>query len=170
MQSPIDALHESTEIARATVQVWMSATDLRIRAETYVLTGKAWDRITPELSGEQQCTFTAGYLLDCVERDVRDDDYIHNGFEAAWELARWIKHVVNIPGIERFVTSVVSRLEELFTAGDEKLRNRIAVGVLEHALESPELRPYFAHWSKAPGLAEDYRMALEWGVAHEGGT
>jgi len=96
--------------------------------------------------------------------------HVHNGFEAAWELAAWIKHIVNIPGDEHFVTFVVNRLEELFAAGDEKLRNRIAVGVLEHALESPELRPYFAHWSKDPLLAEEYEMALEWGLAHEGGA
>jgi hypothetical protein len=41
------------------------------------------------------------------------------------------------------------------------------MGFLEHALESPELRPLFAHWAGHAEMREAHARALEWGRAHE---
>lgn len=55
----------------------------------------------------------------------------------------------------------------VWVRADDDTRNRIEKGALEHILEMPALRPYFAHWQTDPVLAESYSCALAWGVAHE---
>jgi hypothetical protein len=170
MLSPIDLLRSGEGIPRTKIVEWMNSPDLRTRAEVYVVTDKAWDRITPEVSADAQCTFMAQYLTDCLARNFRDDDYIHNGFEAAWELASWLKHLVSFPEGAKFIPQVVKQLERLYRSGDEELRNRIEVGVVEHALEAPEVRRFFSAWEKDPDLSDAYAAALEWARAHERGT
>ena len=169
METPIAVLTHEEPISRDIVLGWMRSEDLRTRAEAYVVTGRAWSRILPELEAEQQCPFMAEYLLECLRRDVRDDDYVHNGFEAAWELAAWIKHMVTLPEGAEYVRQTVKALESAFRSGDEGLRNRIHVGVLEHALESRVARPYFASWASSSELSEIFAQALEWAEAHEAG-
>jgi hypothetical protein len=171
MTSPLEVLTHDGSIPQHVVLGWMESKDLRVRAEAYAVTGQAWPRIQPELKANQQCPFMAAYLLECLRLDIRDDEYIHNGFEAAWELASWIKHIVSVPDAAVHVAATVRALESLFFAGDEALRNRIHVGVLEHALESQSVRPFFASWATTNGLAEIYDQALEWAESHEhGGT
>ncbi|MEX2287556.1 MAG: DUF4352 domain-containing protein [Planctomycetaceae bacterium] len=47
------------------------------------------------------------------------------------------------------------------------MRDRIQTGFLEHALEFPELRQVFAHWSKHPEMRETHTRAMEWASACE---
>jgi len=50
-------------------------------------------------------------------------------------------------------------------AGDEE-RDRLLNGCLEHALELAAVRPFFDRWKNDPELAEPWRLAMEWAVAH----
>ena len=43
-------------------------------------------------------------------------DYIHSGFEAAWELAAWLKHLVRIEGTSSIIASVAHKLRETYVA------------------------------------------------------
>lgn len=163
----LDALRSHGAIARADVLRWMSDSDLETRALVYRLTDEAWSRITPELSMKEQCAFMGKYLLECIAANRTDEDHIHSGFEAAWELAAWLKHLEPMEGSEKMIREVVRDLEQVFRAADEKTKNRIETGAVEHILERRALRKYFAHWSKDPALRSAYELCLAWGKAHE---
>ena len=119
------ALESSAPISREEVLGWMSAPDLLTRALVYRLTAKAWDRIRPELTQDQQCSFMAAYLIECIRANVRDDDWIHSGFEAAWELAAWLKHLATMPQTAKGIQSVAVQLKDLCTSA---LTTRRAIG------------------------------------------
>jgi hypothetical protein len=141
--------------------------DLRTRGAVYHLTAQAWERIVPELSMSEQCSFMAGYLFDCLILNPKSEDYVYGGFEAAWELASWLKHLEGREGGGIVITQVARRLTEAYLASDETTRNRIETGAVEHILESKPLRKYFESWASDPVLGKAYELCLEWGQAHE---
>ena len=115
----------------------------------------------------EQCSFMETYLFQCLLQNPDSEDYLHSGFEAAWELAAWLKHLEGIEGTEGFIAGVVQKLTEAYRAADEITRNRIETGAVEHILESRTLRKYFASWEADPVLGQAYELCLEWGKAHE---
>ena len=153
-------------IDRARVLNWMTQPDLETRALVYSLTDNAWSRITPELTMEQQCSFMQKYLLDAVGANRRDEECIHSGFEAAWELAAWLKHLYCLPKTEKIIARVVADLEQLYRTSDAETRNRIETGAVEHIFEEKGLRKYFEHWRRDPDLRTAYELCLAWGKAH----
>src|SRR4051812_42915976 len=93
--SQVLALIDSSDsIPREAVREWIMKGDLRTRGAVYALTASAWSRITPELQGDEQCLFMSAYLLECLLTNPEPEDYLHGGFEAAWELASWLKHLL----------------------------------------------------------------------------
>jgi len=146
---------------------WISDGDLSTRARVYVFTRDAWSQIKPEPEMTEQCAFMAEYLIEGLVRNPPgEDDFIHTGFEAGYELAAWLKHLTNRADGGPIIADVVKRLETAYRAADSETRNRIETGALEHALESRKVRPFFATWSTDPLLAEAHGPALQWGLAH----
>ena len=145
----------------------MADSDLETRAIIYELTNKAWSRISPEPSMDEQCAFMSEYLLACIKVNQSDQEYIHSGYEAAWELAAWLKHLGTLEGTEKVIARVVRDLEKLYRLSDAKTRNRIETGAVEHILEDRRLRRFFLHWREDPELKSAYELCLEWGKAHE---
>ena len=163
------ALAGTDAIAKSDVLRWMRDGDLLTRARVYHLTAKAWSRIQPELTMDEQCDFMADYLLECIESNPDPqmrEDYLHSGFDAGHSLTAWLKHLVARPEAARVIADVAARLEKLYRAGNEQTRTRIEQGALEHILEKPALRPYFSHWQRDPVLREAYEPALLWGLEH----
>jgi len=96
------------------------------------------------------CNLIKDYLLRCLAENPEAGDYVHSGYEAAWELAGWLKH-----------------LENLDTDAEHRDgRERITDGFLEHVFERPSLRRFFDGWRGDPELGEAYSLASEWGDAH----
>jgi hypothetical protein len=109
----------------------------------------------------------AEYLIECLVRNPQsDDDFVHSGFEAGYEVAAGLKHLATRADGAPIITDVARRLEIAYRAADSETRNRIEAGALEHALESRKVRPFFATWSTDPVLAEAYGPALQCGLAH----
>jgi hypothetical protein len=163
----LEALQSSETIPREDVRRWMKDDDLETLALVYDLTNKAWSRITPELSGDEQCAFMTQYLIECITIDRKDGDYVHSGFEAAWEFAAWLKHLDHIGASDSIIRRALSYLESAYRRSDLKTRNRIETGAVEHILERKPLRKYFEHWAQDPELEPAHRLCLEWGQAHE---
>lgn len=155
-------------IARDDVRRWIDSGDLLTWGAVYELTRRAWSRIEPELSGEEQIDFMRRYLLRCIEENPPSNDYLHGGYQAAWELAACLRlwHSQGGPGA-KMLRGIALDLEKSFRRGDDAIRNRILCGVLEHAFEDPAVRPYFSDWERKEDLREAYRLANEWGAAHE---
>jgi hypothetical protein len=163
----LKALRADDLIPRDGVRAWMRDGDLETRGAVYWLTDVGWSRITPALGMDEQCRFMARYLLECISADPQSRDHMHGGFEAAWELAAWLKYLLGVEGADMVIREVAARLAEAYRASDDSSRNRIETGALEHILESKGLRPYFEFWAADPTLRIAYEPALEWGRAHE---
>jgi hypothetical protein len=66
-----------------------------------------------------------------------------------------------------YVRGISLELEKMYRRAEPATQNRVLCGVLEHAFEDPVLRPFFANWDRDTELRDAYKLALEWGAAHE---
>jgi len=162
----INLISKDGIILKEQALAWMQEQDLEIRGAVYELTSKAWNRIQPEPSMEEQCNFMLQYLLDCIRENNQDTEWSHTGFEAAWELASWFKHLNKMPAAEGVITTAAQRLTAMYRTGDDNLKNRIATGTLEHIFEIKQLRKYFDEWKADPELKAEYENCAAWGNAH----
>ena len=161
-------LQGDAPIARDDVRRWIDSGDLLTWSAVFTLTEEAWSRIQPEIPIEEQVDFMRRYLLRCIDENPPPGEHLHGGYEAAWELAGSMKHWRTLGGrAAAAVRSIAVELEKLYRRADSATQNRILCGVLEHAFEDPALRPYFANWDRDPELRDAYRLAVEWGAAHE---
>src|SRR4030095_6570058 len=111
------ALAGTATIPRTEYERW-SRGDLSTRARVYALTASHWSRIHPEPSREQHRRFMADYLIECLLQKPAGDDFLHSGFDAAHEIAAWLKHLVKTPDGKAVLTEVARRLALAYqTAG-----------------------------------------------------
>jgi hypothetical protein len=108
----------------------------------------------------------ADYLIECLLQNPEGDGFLHSGFEASYEIAAWLKHLVKSADGRVVVRDVAGRLADAYRSADVRARNRIEAGALEHALESRAVRPFFDFWSTDPILREAHEHALAWGMDH----
>ena len=166
-QEIIALLGSEVEIPRERVLNWIDSKDLEIWAVLYVLTDEAYWRIKPELGMVATCNLIEDYLLKCLAKNPDAGDYIHSGYEAAWELAGWLKHLENLGSeTEEVIRKVASDVEDLFRHSDRDGQERIINGFLEHVFVRPSLRRFFHSWRGDPELGDAYALASEWGDAH----
>ncbi len=164
----LSALASEKTIARDDLQRWIGSGDLLTWSAVYQLTEQAWPRLQPPMTSEEHVDFVRRYLLRCIEENPAPGDHLHGGYEAAWELAaalkKWRQHGGRIASKVR---GVALDLEKIYRRGDPATQNRILCGVMEHAFEDPAVRPYFVDWERDPELRDAYKLALEWGSAHQ---
>jgi len=161
-------LQSDEPIARDDVRRWIDSGDLLTWSAVFTLTEEAWARIQPEIPIEEQVDFMRRYLLRCIDENPTPGEHLHGGYEAAWELAGCMKHWRRLGGrAATAVRGIAVELEKLYRRTDPATRNRILCGVLEHVFEDPALRPYFTNWDRDAELREVYKLAMEWGAAHE---
>jgi hypothetical protein len=164
----LSALSSDTPVARDDVQRWIDSGDLLTWSGVYQLTDKGSNRIEPEMTADEQTDFMRRYLLRCIEENPTPGDHLHGGFEAAWELAGTLKQWHKMGGrAASKLRGVALDLEKIYRRGDPATQNRVLCGVMEHAFEDPALRRYFVDWERDPELREAYKLAVEWGAAHE---
>jgi hypothetical protein len=111
---------------------------------------------------ESSTVGSSDYLIECLLRNPEGDDFLHSGFEAGYEIAAWLKHLVKTPDGKAVLTEVAGRLALAYKAADPTTRNRIETGALEHALESRAVRPFFDSWGSDPILRDAHEHALGW--------
>jgi hypothetical protein len=114
-------------------------------------------------------SFVLCYLIRCTEMNA-SSDYVHSGYEAAWELAACLKRWAKRSEPETLMRLAEQELSSAFLSGDDGVRDRILNGTLEHAVESSAVRPYFAHWKDDPALGEVWQLAMLWAQQHEDGS
>ena len=164
----LSALRSGELVARDDVRRWIDSGDLLTWSVVYALASGGWARIQPEIPGEEHTEFMRRYLLRCIEENPSPGDHLHGGFEAAWELAATLKHWRRAGGrIAANIRRIALDLEKIYKRGEPATQNRIQCGVLEHAFEDPAVRPYFVNWERDADLRDAYRLAVEWGTAHE---
>jgi hypothetical protein len=161
-------LGDAEPIPRDDIRRWIDSGDLLTWSAVFTLTETAWMRIAPEIPLDEQIGFMRRYLLRCVDENPSPGEHLHGGFEAAWELAACMKRWRTLGGkAAAHVRGISLELEKMYRRAEPAAKNRILCGVLEHAFQDPALRPYFANWDRDADLREAYKLALEWGAAHE---
>ncbi|HET6250760.1 MAG TPA: hypothetical protein VFE47_23930 [Tepidisphaeraceae bacterium] len=152
----------------AEVRRWMATDgDLELWAAVYDVLGPGWKLIKPEPDMEETCEFITRYLLRCIHENVQDHDRVPTGYDAAHDLANCLKlWAAKLPQTDPVLTNTASKITDAYRIGDEAERDRLLNGMLEHALESTAVRPYFAPWKNDAVLGEAWQLAMEWAVAH----
>ena len=168
IQSILDRLEQRDRFSLAEVRAWMRHEgDLVLWAAVYELLSRGVRRIRPEPDADETGAFVTRYLLRCVREDV-SSDFIPSGYEAAGDLAANAKSLARkLPEMESILEAIAERVKQAWLAADEAERDRLVNGFLEHALESPPVRRFFRPWKDDPALAEAWRLAMDWGAAHE---
>lgn len=151
-------LKDDLPVAAGDLQRWIDSGDLLTWSAVFALLERPSTSFPPADAAD----FMRRYLLRCIEENPPSGDYLHGGYEASWELAALLRKWGG-----RSVRGIAVDLERLYRRGDPATKNRILCGVLEHAFEDPALRKSFASWERDEELRDAYRLALEWGEAHE---
>ena len=129
-------------------------------------------RIRPRISDRWLILEMLKYFLECIgraphsETDTEEEDF-DSPFDAARQLVRWFNWYRNVEKEGQRIQNVANLFAEHYRSGTEFSRNCFETGFLEHALETPENRPYFRSWAEDPVLADAHRESLKWGLAHE---
>ncbi|MEO7932457.1 MAG: hypothetical protein ABIT76_04785 [Chthoniobacterales bacterium] len=105
------------------------------------------------------------YLLRCIRDDPQDGD-TPTRYEAAGELEVCFDDIAKRSDADDMLTELAAAVTQLFLASDESVQRAIETGFLEHVLEQPKLRRFFAHWEGDDRLREAWDCALAWGEAH----
>jgi hypothetical protein len=160
------ALNSTESIQREQVRDWIcAASHLEDVALLYRLSREAWDRIVPNLDGDETCRLICRYFLLCIAEDPPEG--IGQGrYEAAGDLESWVDHLSSMDGTGKNLHEIVVAVTKLYLDGNEDVRMAIETGFLEHVLEQVRLRPLFAHWADDEQLKVAWEPALAWGKAH----
>ena len=151
----------------AEVRRWMAdENNLDLCAAVYDVLGRGFYRIKPEPDMKEACEFITCYLLRCVHENVTSDD-VPSGYDAAYDLAACLKYWVSkLPETQLVLSEAAQRIAVAYANADERERDRLLNGTLEHALEVVSVRPYFQWWECDAILTEPWRLAMEWAVDH----
>jgi hypothetical protein len=166
--SEIDAaLCSDKPIVRDDVMRWIAAAnDISALSKLYRFTGERYYSIKPELGRDETCLLIRRYLLECIRLNVTGRDDVQDRWQAAQTLHVWFCHLMEQDDAAPVLKQAAQAITDVFSAGDNDVRNAIEAGFLEHALETPALRPYFEHWSSDDHLRPAWSRAMEWGKAH----
>jgi hypothetical protein len=167
LTAAIQAAIESNElIERERVRVWIrDAIDLKTVALLYRLSREAWNRIEPNLEGDETCRLICRYFLLCIRENPQDGTGLQR-YDAAGDLESWIDHLSNTVDSQVNLQKVAAAVTTLYLEGGTDVRMAIETGFLEHVLEQAKLRHLFAHWAEDERLKESWQHALAWGEAH----
>jgi hypothetical protein len=155
-------------VARDDVRRWIESGDLLTWSAVYALIESDWSRVQPEVPVDEQVDFMRRYLMRCIDENPSPGVHLHGGYEAAWDLAAHMKLWRHSGGrLATVVRGIAVDLERLYRRAEPAARNRVLCGVMEHLFEDPAMRPYFSTWDRDGDLREAYKLAVEWGSAHE---
>lgn len=113
-------------------------------------------KVRPELPAEEFRLFLQRYVLDCIAADA-DGEWFDLPFFAAERYWRWFGRTwERRPESRELLTRARQWLGETWTAGDDRVRNVVAVGILEHLFANRRARRFFKPWLSDPVLARAY--------------
>jgi hypothetical protein len=105
------------------------------------------------------------HLLRCIRDDPQGDD-TPNRYEAAHELEVCFDDISGRSDADEVLTELAAAVKQLFLASDEGVQRAIETGFLEHVVEQPKLRRFFADWEADDRLRDAWQLCLAWGEAH----
>lgn len=126
-------------------------------------------RINPRPTLEDVGHRLVDYYIKCIMRNPKKKDcvQVHSPFEAAKELQRLFEFWVSSESsqVVNQIDYLVHAVTELYRRSNEKIRNILETGFLEHVFEIKNNRHFFDHW-KAPPFADAFSASERWGDSH----
>lgn len=162
----MDFRHQPHTIKKTRVLAWFESSDRNVLGAATDAILKNWDYIQPsltqrDLGGVPMKNFLVSLDGDNDELSV----YAYTCHEAARVFCDWTLEAYSESSgqmAEEHVRVAKQLLAEKYRAGDERQRNCIVAGALEHIFEIEEMRGFFADWKNDPTLANAYKESEAW--------
>jgi hypothetical protein len=152
------------------VEKLLTSDDREANADAYYCLSERVSRIQPELELWHTAPLVLEFLFGSIV-EPREDADLESHVLSSYEAARGLLGLLHVwsqhPDGAEPRRELVERIQQTFLAGSQPVRDCIEMGFLEHALESPALRPLFQSWKDHPEMREAHARALEWGLAQE---
>lgn len=164
-------LCQGTTITRETLLGWMDSPDADVRG--YVADLLTYHpgalRVAPPLEHDDYARLLLPYYEERLLADEPYGEYSLSRYGVAHAVHEWFEAAppgesVNSQG---FLGKLKAWMAARYTTGDEEVRSAIVAGALEHILEEPRWRAFFADWRDHPVLSRAYNAAMEWAIEHE---
>lgn len=148
------------EISQSVVLEWFNFNDIEDLGAVYALiTDKRFlPSVSPMLTSLQVFGFVFNYLLRCI-KESPDGEWSDSRYTAGWDLANWIKHWAEL--LPSQLPIVSSKIADLYSVSDEKVRRCIIDATLEHVLSNNDVKMYFENWKDDACLYSAYNEAAE---------
>lgn len=160
----------SEPIPSDSVLVWMQSTDIDVLGAVadIVIYEQHRRRITPPIEVDRFEAFLFAYYERCLREDP-GSEYALSRYGVAHEIHGWFNAVPNDENVNEQMLLIHMKqwLEEVYKNSDSNIRLTIITGALEHILEEPRWREFFANWETDPILLGAYTEALTWAREHE---
>jgi hypothetical protein len=157
-----EAIRNSQTVSATEVRDWLQEPSLDELALVTEFILEHRSKIDPPLTIEQTCIAVRTYYIRALEGDY-ESEFVPPFHIAGHELVRWFRRVWNNTAVPReCIHELKTALAELYRSSDQKRAEKIINAVIEHLLETPEIRMYFADWKSDPVLNQAYIRAMEW--------
>lgn len=154
-----------TTVTRADVLTWMNSADIQVQgAISHVLLDhpERTRAIEPPLDREDYEVFLRSYLARCIKQDP-GGEWAHPRYLAGHAVVAWLLGHRRRGDLElKSVEVWKSWIRDLYLTGDDKVRDAVVNGILEHLFEEKPMRTLFADWREHAELRVAYELACEW--------
>jgi len=151
-------------IPKARIEQFMSQDDIEVLGAVYAfVTDETRSKvIEPRLQFEDLYRFLLHYYERCFREDPKSK-WADSRYSAGHDLVNWFVSLWNDKEVPRsIIANLKTWLAQLYTEGDEALRNCLVTATLEHLFEQKDIRKYFADWEGDPALGPAFSQAMKW--------
>lgn len=119
-------------------------------------------RIVPPLSVSGRQDLLLKYWTRCLIENPADNEFVGGRYVSAGEVLGWFTSLWQDKSVDRDVLTGIKRwLGDIYRKGGDEVRTCIVQAVLEHLLQSRDVRDFFSDWKKDPFLGVPYKEATE---------
>lgn len=143
---------------------WMNSADIEVQGAVHSLIheSKYYTKIEPYLTFQDYYKFNMAYYARCF-RDNPDGEWADTRYEAGWSFTSWFGGIWHDESTPRAALEELRGwLEDIYTNGDEELRDCLITAVFEHLFEDRHIMRFFACWKDDPVMADAYAEAVDY--------
>jgi len=158
------------KVSKDAVLQWMQHSNLEVLGAVHELVTYSpnWERVDPPLEEADLLAFLIPFYRRCLLEDPKGE-WALSRYEAAAAIASRFRALARDeePGQQVLLVELKDLLAQVYLGNDSEVQAAIVTGALEHVLEEPRFRSFFADWSKHELLKQAYDLAMEWAICHE---
>jgi hypothetical protein len=152
------------------IQLWMRSDNIEVLGAVADLVTLAphSNRIVPPVPEVCLETFLFPYYARCLREDP-DGEWSDTRYGVGSLIVGWYSAAPKDEDVfeQFFLLRMKTWMASVYLVADAEIRTALVNGALEHILEEPRWRPFFADWRYDPHLSVAYLAAMEWATEHE---